>query len=142
MVCSGFIFGLILFWSPDLRIKMFYKNVSRIEDATHILVDGKMTKYDEVCALFSSDIDSSHRKNTFIFRFIKFKYDDAKMCFVPLQFNTRMSYTEIIDHYKNGRFVSEIEKLRFTYGECQLNVPRKSIPRLLVDEILNPFYIF
>ena len=28
------------------------------------------------------------------------------------------------------------------YGPCQLEVPRKSIPALLVDEVLNPFYIF
>jgi hypothetical protein len=28
------------------------------------------------------------------------------------------------------------------YGTCNIVVPIKSIPRLLVEEILNPFYLF
>ena len=28
------------------------------------------------------------------------------------------------------------------YGHCNIDVPVKSIPRLLIDEVLNPFYIF
>lgn len=28
------------------------------------------------------------------------------------------------------------------YGKCNIEVPIKSIPLLLIDEILNPFYIF
>lgn len=31
---------------------------------------------------------------------------------------------------------------RKRYGDCQIVVPRKSIPRLLIDEVLNPFYLF
>ena len=38
--------------------------------------------------------------------------------------------------------ISQIESARHKFGECQLHVPMKSIPRLLIDEILNPFYIF
>jgi magnesium-transporting ATPase (P-type) len=33
-------------------------------------------------------------------------------------------------------------RLRHKYGPCELRVPRKGILRLLVDEVLNPFYIF
>ena len=28
------------------------------------------------------------------------------------------------------------------YGPCQIDVPVKSVPVLLVQEVLNPFYIF
>lgn len=28
------------------------------------------------------------------------------------------------------------------FGTCTIEVPRKSLPRLLIDEVLNPFYIF
>ena len=28
------------------------------------------------------------------------------------------------------------------YGPCQLQIPKKSIPTLLISEVLNPFYIF
>jgi len=42
----------------------------------------------------------------------------------------------------SGLTNEEVLSNRKTYGECQINVPRKSIPRLMVDEVLNPFYIF
>jgi hypothetical protein len=28
------------------------------------------------------------------------------------------------------------------YGPCNIEVPIKSIPELLINEILNPFYLF
>lgn len=31
---------------------------------------------------------------------------------------------------------------RMRFGPCNLEVPKKSALRLLVDEVLNPFYIF
>jgi magnesium-transporting ATPase (P-type) len=36
----------------------------------------------------------------------------------------------------------QLPELVERYGPCQLIVPRKSIPALLVDEVLNPFYLF
>jgi cation-transporting P-type ATPase 13A2 len=31
---------------------------------------------------------------------------------------------------------------RLYYGNCEVDVPKKSVSSLLVDEVLNPFYIF
>jgi cation-transporting P-type ATPase 13A2 len=42
----------------------------------------------------------------------------------------------------NGINENQISELFERYGPCQLIVPRKSIPALLVDEVLNPFYLF
>ena len=98
MVCTGLIFGLILFWFPKLRIKMFYKKTKGFELATHILVDGKMTKVEEVCPLFSSSLEQDF-KDTFTFRFINFQFNHEKNKFVPVQFNTNMSYSHIINRY-------------------------------------------
>lgn len=28
------------------------------------------------------------------------------------------------------------------FGKCNIEVPKKSVPRLLIEEVLNPFYIF
>lgn len=83
MLCTGFIFGLVLFWLPNLRARMFYKKVKSIEEATHILVDGKMTKTAEVEPLFAGDLDGIV-KDTFTFRFIKFQFDYESQCFNPV----------------------------------------------------------
>ena len=71
MLCTVFIFGLCLFWFPNLRTWMFYKKVKTIEEATHVLIDGKMTETPEVEKLFAGDLDGV-AKETFTFRFINF----------------------------------------------------------------------
>ena len=32
--------------------------------------------------------------------------------------------------------------MRLKFGECEVNVPPKSVISVLVNEVLNPFYIF
>lgn len=32
--------------------------------------------------------------------------------------------------------------LRHKYGRCEVNVPPKTVHKVLINEILNPFYIF
>lgn len=34
----------------------------------------------------------------------------------------------------------ELQLIRF--GECLVNVPKKTVIQILLDEVLNPFYIF
>lgn len=53
-----------------------------------------------------------------------------------------MKQRELIENHRNGVRQDEVEDLRQLYGSCLIHVPRKSIPRLLVDEALNPFYLF
>jgi len=38
--------------------------------------------------------------------------------------------------------MTEYHMQMLKFGPCNINVPEKSIPRLLVEEVLNPFYIF
>ena len=57
-------------------------------------------------------------------------------------FNIKYSHSQIHEKYSQGIDESDWTKLARRYGECQLVIPRKSIPRLLIDEVLNPFYLF
>lgn len=100
-ICSAFIFGLFLFWYPGLRAKFFYTKVKDIEEATHIMVDGRQTKDVVVSKLFRSDLSvrqlfpgdlNHHAKDTFVFRFIKFQFDYETRCFNPVRFDAKMTY--------------------------------------------------
>ena len=62
--------------------------------------------------------------------------------FRPVVFRVKDTHEAILDKHKNGMKEDEAHSQRTRYGSCELNVPRKSIPALLVDEVLNPFYIF
>ena len=39
-VCTGMIFGLVLYWYPEVQAKTFYVETSDLRRATHILVRG------------------------------------------------------------------------------------------------------
>jgi len=62
--------------------------------------------------------------------------------FESILFNIKYTHHHIATTFSKGIRISDLQKLKKTYGACQLEVPRNSIPRLLVDEVLNPFYLF
>jgi cation-transporting ATPase 13A2 len=63
--------------------------------------------------------------------------------FVPIKFDCILPYENI--HTKFSRGLSndtEYQMQLLMYGPCNIEVPTKSIPQLLVEEVLNPFYVF
>ncbi len=54
-----------------------------------------------------------------------------------------MQFQEIHKQYSGGiKNISDYNIQLIKYGKCNIEVPIKSIPRLLTEEILNPFYLF
>jgi hypothetical protein len=62
--------------------------------------------------------------------------------FEPIVFQVRDSHQQIIKQFATGLDTPQVKSARQRYGDCQIVVPRKSLPGLLVDEVLNPFYLF
>lgn len=90
--------------------------------------------------------DGLHSENelyVFKFRFTKYHYDIGEDAFVPVQFDFYKTYADIHDTYTQG--VSEgieYDNLVDQYGKCSIVLPEKSVIKLLIHEILNPFYVF
>jgi|LauGreDrversion4_2_1035121.scaffolds.fasta_scaffold1505911_2 cation-transporting ATPase 13A2 len=50
---------------------------------------------------------------------------------------------DIYTRYAKGMNTpSEYQLSLLKYGHCNIEVPVKGIPELLIQEVLNPFYIF
>jgi hypothetical protein len=63
--------------------------------------------------------------------------------FIPIIFDVADSYQSIHNNFSSGITTKEEYELQLIrYGGCNIVVPIKSIPRLLIEEILNPFYLF
>ena len=81
----------------------------------------------------------------FEYRFIKFQWHEDLQLFEPIKFNCEIPYDSLRTKYTDAE-MSYSESLRQFYrilfGACEIEVPKKSIMRLLIDEVLNPFYIF
>lgn len=79
----------------------------------------------------------------FQFRFTKYFFEVSENAFVPVQFDFYKPYTEVHEHYSNGvADGAEYNNLLNQYGGCSIVLPDKNIFRLLVEEILNPFFVF
>jgi P-type E1-E2 ATPase len=63
--------------------------------------------------------------------------------FVPIIFDYKLPYTQIHSKHCMGILEEHDYKLQLVkFGRCEIKVPVKSIPRILIQEVLNPFYIF
>ena len=98
IICTGGIFGLALFWSDKLRLNMFYGQVKRIENATHVKVTGVPGNI-EALPLYASVLGDD-RKQSFVYRFIKFEFKNNQ--FQPIAFKLAGTQRSILDKYGRG----------------------------------------
>jgi len=137
-VCSLLIFPWLLYHKAPLRAKVFYNPVNGLDRATHILVTDVNGKV-EIKDLYSTN--TMNTKDTFLFRFIQFKFILENNRFEPVEYDCTMYQYELLKRGK-GLKQESVNELRMLYGPCQLVVPKKPIGSLLIHEVLNPFYIF
>ena len=78
----------------------------------------------------------------FEYRFIKFLFNFEELRFEAIKFNTDLSYEDLRQIYVRSSDNSSRELARIKFGSCVLDVPKKSVFQLLINEVLNPFYIF
>ena len=79
----------------------------------------------------------------FEYRFIRFQYDHLNHKFMPIIFNCNLPYQTIHAKFNTGISNKADYKMKLIkYGRCDIDIPIKSIPRLLIEEIINPFYVF
>jgi molybdopterin-guanine dinucleotide biosynthesis protein len=80
-----------VFWCPKLRVWFYYKRVSKIEDADYIIVEGFDGKTFEICKMFKSSVGKEHN-DSFVYRFIKFEFNQGYKMFVPVIFQVKMTH--------------------------------------------------
>ena len=82
------------------------------------------------------------------YRFQKYEYNFDLKLFEPILFKTNMTYNQIIETYSGGvandsqLLDLNYKLLQVKFGTCDIIIPMKSVPELIVKEVLNPFYLF
>lgn len=81
---------------------------------------------------------------TFEYRLFKYYYDPVRQRFLPIRFSlNEFSNYQIHENYGRGLQDEQVYKeKRSLYGANSTEVPEKPITRILMDEILSPFYLF
>jgi cation-transporting ATPase 13A3/4/5 len=79
----------------------------------------------------------------FQFRLYDYYIDGQMKIIVGIQNNFhKMTNKQIKQEFSEGLLNTEIEQLIKQYGENKTEVPKKGIIKILMEEIISPFYIF
>lgn len=81
----------------------------------------------------------------FVYRFIKYEWRADRSEFAPILFDCNMTFKQLRDRYTNDDIVGNLKQRQFMqeqFGRCEIAVPKKKVFALLIEEALNPFYLF
>ncbi|OMJ77375.1 hypothetical protein SteCoe_23073 [Stentor coeruleus] len=149
LVFTGCLFYLPYRWLLSLK-KLFYTKCN-FDEATNVLVS-KNDADSEIVKIYSKksiksvlDTNSpSEKMRLTMFEYKKevFYYEKELGIFVPLVFNTKLSFANI--HSMKGGIDSEalIKYRQRIFGPCVIDVPVPSVFETFIDEVLRPFFIF
>ena len=163
LITGGFYF-LLCKWYLKLKIRSTLNKVP-IEKASNLLIFCQDETFDLIptkTESFSLDnsvpiqknldnqvnieVKNQKKKNykTFDYRLFKYYYDDEQKRFLPIRFSLK-NFTNNQIHEVYGRGLKDdnaYEEKKSLHGLNSTEVPEKPIFKILVDEILSPFYLF
>lgn len=130
-VLTGGFLALFSWWFLRLRVFLLYIAVEPTK-ATRLVIK---TAYNEEEVPIEFTEAGQQR---FYFRYMPFYIQDGEV--IPFYFDTGLSYHDLSSLPALTR--SQVKDYQARYGPCQIIVPIKSIPLLLIQEILHPFFVF
>ncbi|XP_070560600.1 polyamine-transporting ATPase 13A3-like isoform X8 [Ptychodera flava] len=160
MIWTAGILWLIFYWRADWKLKCMAYQVC-LSEATWVLIKDGYTQnhvskvqrltIDKDSGLTREDIKLMLRKDVLVnsheFRF--FRYQKLKYIWNPTDgvFSKLRALDDGVKSYEffqqlQGLSEDEQRKRRFLYGENVINIRVRSYFVLLIQEVLNPFYVF
>uniref|UniRef100_A0A3B4Z1I1 Polyamine-transporting ATPase 13A3 n=1 Tax=Stegastes partitus TaxID=144197 RepID=A0A3B4Z1I1_9TELE len=153
-VCSGGLLLLLLYWLPEWGVKgtctptslrdaqtLLLRTTVRKRQTDHVFLSYVVSVEVRVCPVLLSccqhlDILSPSQVQYFVHHSTKYYWSDVMQNFEFLKKKQRRSY----QHHDTFHALSFIRRLFFGENEIAVIVP--SLFKLLIQEVLNPFYIF
>ncbi|XP_030843077.1 probable cation-transporting ATPase 13A3 isoform X2 [Strongylocentrotus purpuratus] len=158
VITAGFFLLLVYYWKRDWGLKLTHSRCS-LQNADSILIQdcfqryhvvpvsrevvGKSVEKEILQDVMKHDVLMEDTFMYFCFHKIKFFWNPQDQCFFKLRGLDKHTLTDEIYRRANiGLDLRETAQRRTLYGLNMILVRVKSIPLLLIQEILNPFYIF
>ncbi|XP_071948305.1 polyamine-transporting ATPase 13A3-like [Antedon mediterranea] len=139
---------LVFYWKKDWRLKSMYTQCPLNEAGAVLLEDTYQRKHvtyiEEINDIDSNEISEILKRNVNnlrVFKFHKLKYIWHPENNVFIRLNHIPTCSDIYNNAQ-GLSTSDISSRQKMYGENIIDVPVKPYLTLLVQEVLNPFYVF
>jgi hypothetical protein len=105
-IITGLFFLLFLYWYPNLRKRFLYNPQENVYKATHLFIEGTMNNMEVVdlenknaeIASFPQTTEAMRHQYainpflTFVYRFIRYQYDNQKDKWDPIIFNSKLPF--------------------------------------------------
>ncbi|XP_041480775.1 probable cation-transporting ATPase 13A3 isoform X2 [Lytechinus variegatus] len=158
VITAGFFLLVVYYWKPDWGLKLTHSR-SSMQKADSILIEdcfqrfhvvrvireqvGEVVEKEILQDVMKQDVLMNDTFMYFRFHKIKFFWNPQEKCFFKLRgLEKQTTSDEIYKRANLGMDVRETAQRRALYGVNKIVVRVKPILLLLIQEILNPFYIF
>ena len=157
--CTAFIISLCVIWFPKLRLYFFYKTVN-IKSARFVAVTGTDGDLYYI-NLKKPTLPDLEKKNSFLYRhytfnipknekfvifftfkLFKYVYDPLEKAFLCIKDQIDATNEQIIQECSQGLTPIEYEHQKLIFDKCDYNIKIKSFFKLILEEIVDPFYLF
>ncbi|XP_072036622.1 polyamine-transporting ATPase 13A3-like [Amphiura filiformis] len=155
----GFLF-LVFYWKPDWKLKATSSRCM-LQEADWVLVKDMYQRFhvskiqrqkaskngpcppEVLKEILRRDAITNDELRLFKFQKMMYVWDPKENTFFPLRaLEVDIPVQELLSRYGNGISEKEAEERRFLYGANEIFIRVRPILVLLVQEVLNPFYIF
>jgi len=147
IILSAGILLLVYHWFPRWSIKMRLQE-SSLAESDYVYVKSKDKKY-QLCKVThlalgkgGLTLPSDQLVKMIEFKFTRLFYNAGQNVFERPEARTQYTRQEIAELCKRGLNTETYNTGRDLHGPNFIDVPMKSIPRLLMEEVLHPFFIF
>ncbi|CAD8092827.1 unnamed protein product [Paramecium sonneborni] len=128
-------------WNLSLKLFLLYSQCLDITQATHVVI----TSLDNEKELLKVGLKkiwinkSEKQRKYFQYRLYTYFYEDDCFKAIETPFQS-LTHEEIIQNYCQG--VEQPDEIASLFGYNNTTIPDKGTGKILIDEILTPFYLF
>ncbi|EFA74589.1 P-type ATPase [Heterostelium album PN500] len=138
-ILTGGLLLLFFHWFTLYELN-FRRRKTSLENANYILVYGIDMRF-EICQVkeFKSELKLD---KVITFRHSRFFYNHESDSFIRPRIKSKYNSSNLYQFIEHGLTNDKYQSLLHKFGYNVIEFPIKSIPRLLLEEVLHPFFIF
>ncbi|GAM23432.1 hypothetical protein SAMD00019534_066070 [Acytostelium subglobosum LB1] len=140
VMSCGVIF-LAFHWFTLLEINLRRRRTPTLRNASTVLVYGLDMRF-EICPVHVGNISDSRMDRFIVFRFSKYFYKADLDSFERPRIKSKYKSSDLYKFIDHGMTRERHDSMLLKFGRNVIEFPIRSIPRLLLEEVLHPFFIF
>ena len=134
---------LLMYWYDAIKYYLLFSDCL-VQEATYLAIRNKDSTLELVKINKSVSNNSELNFGLVKYRYLPYEIIDHHL--KPIKYDYQVSCNTLLHNFENRRekilTKSGKRKIRDRFGKCLINTPLKNVFFIVLDEVLNPFYLF